>query len=53
MSRDKERKILDRITSHQLIILENPPQTPIEEIKILSLMTSKLEDSKASVSRTN
>lgn len=31
---DKERKILERITTHQLIILENPPSTPIEEIKI-------------------
>lgn len=31
---EKEKKILERITTHQLIILENPPQTPIEEIKI-------------------
>lgn len=31
---EKERKILERITTHQLIILENPPSTPIEEIKI-------------------
>jgi hypothetical protein len=34
MDSDKERKVLDRVTTHQLIILENPPQTPIEEIKI-------------------
>lgn len=34
MNIDKERKILDRVVSHQLIILENPPESPIEEIKV-------------------
>ena len=34
MDTEKERKVLDRVTTHQLIILENPPQMPIEEIKI-------------------
>lgn len=34
MSSEKERKILDRLISHQLIILENAPISLIEEISI-------------------
>ncbi len=45
MDQDKERKVLDRVTTHQLIILENPPQTPIEEIKIKNQIELKKENS--------
>ena len=30
----KESKIWRRVEAHQLIVLENPPQTSIEEIKL-------------------
>jgi hypothetical protein len=34
LSSEKERKILDRLISHQLIILENPPSSFIDEVKL-------------------
>ena len=46
MDSGKERKVLDRVTTHQLIILENPPQTPIEEIKIKLAQDSKKDIAK-------
>jgi hypothetical protein len=51
MDLDKERKVLDRVTTHQLIILENPPLTPIEEIKIKSSIELKKEMSTKSDSQ--
>ena len=34
LSTSKHQLMIDRVTSHQLIILENPPKTLIEEIKV-------------------
>jgi hypothetical protein len=40
MASEKEKKILGRVITHQLIILENPPSSAIEEIKLKAHNTS-------------
>ena len=34
LSKDKEKKVLERALTHQLIVLENPPPIALDEIKI-------------------
>ena len=41
MDPHKDKKIIDRIISHQLIILENPGKNFIEQIKIREFMEPK------------
>jgi hypothetical protein len=31
---EQQKKILARVTTHQLIVLENPPASPIEEVRV-------------------